>query len=121
MARGERCLPQAFEREIGLCWIVEVEQVDFPRRVEGDIGPACTIAGCGVALMYPHFADGDIHLIKAASRCIGHRNACRPWLRTAATITTAASGYKPVSSNPINQMSGLEFFLRLFIFHHLLV
>ena len=45
MACRQRCLAKAFERKIGLGWIVEVEQIDFPRRVEGDIGPAGCVFG----------------------------------------------------------------------------
>src|ERR1700704_3458969 len=75
MACRQRRLAKCFERKVGLRGIVEVEQVDFPRRVESDVGPACSVFGSVAALMYPHFADGDIHFIIAAGRCIGHRHA----------------------------------------------
>src|SRR6185295_14653680 len=94
MACLQRSHAKEFERPtrvVGI-GIVEVEQIDFTRRVEGNIGPACCIFGSIVTLMHPNFADGDIHLVEAAGWCIGHRHTDRAGLcRSPTTSSTAAA------------------------------
>ena len=88
-------IAKVVEREIGFRWVVETEQIDFPGRIEGDIGPAGCVFGSIVALMHPYFADGNSHFVVAAGRCIGQRNTYRAGLcascASAPSVTAAAT------------------------------
>src|SRR5215471_7155217 len=76
---------------------MEVEQIDFLRRIEGDIGPAGIRVGSRGTLMHANFIGGHIHGIKATGWVVGERNShgsSAATAPTAPTPTTTAAGCK---------------------------
>src|SRR5262249_41689464 len=82
MAYGERSLAQREERAI-----IEVEEVDFLRRIESDVSPAGIRAGRRGTLMHTHFTGGHIHGINPTGWVVGERHSHGSSTATAPTTT----------------------------------